>query len=118
MALSHCTNLYMQHYSVIDASEGQVFIAVYNKLNTSNLYISEEKGVNYSLTLEDIISPPDEDWVTGNPTIDVHVVCVCVCVCVCMCVCVCACVHACMYVCVCMLVRACMHACMCVCVIM
>ena len=69
----------MQHYSVIDASEGQVFIAVYNILNTSNLYISEEKGVNYSLTLEDIVSPPDEDWVTGNPTIDVHVVCVCVC---------------------------------------
>ena len=63
-----------------------MFIAVYHIGNTSNLYISEEKGVNYSLTLEDIISPPDEDWVTGNPTIDVHVVCVCVCMHMCACV--------------------------------
>ena len=67
----------MQHYSVIDASEGQVFIAVYHIGNTSNLYISEEKGVNYSLTLQDIVSPPEQNWVNGNPTIDVHVVCVC-----------------------------------------
>ena len=56
-----------------------MFIAVYHIGNTSNLYISEEKGVNYSLTLQDIVSPPEEDWVNGNPTIDVHVVCMCVC---------------------------------------
>jgi len=58
----------------VDASEGQVFIAVYHIGNASNLYISEERGVNFSLTLQDIVSPPASDWLTGNPTIDVHVV--------------------------------------------
>ena len=59
-----------------------MFIAVYHIGNTSNLYISEEKGVIYSLTLQDIVSPPVQDWVNGNPSIDVHVVCVHVCECV------------------------------------
>lgn len=47
---------------------------MYHIGNTSNLYISEELGVSYSLTLQDIVSPPEKDWVDGNPTIDVHVV--------------------------------------------
>jgi len=62
------------HYSVVDASEGQVFIAVYHSVNNTNLYLSEEQGLNYSLSLEYIISPPESDWVNGYPSFDVHVV--------------------------------------------
>ena len=61
-----------QHYSVVDASQGQVFIAVYHSFNNTNLYLSEEQGLNYSLSLEYIISPPESSWY--NPTFDVHVV--------------------------------------------
>ena len=61
-----------QHYSVVDASQGQVFIAVYHSFNNTNLYLSEEQGLNYSLSLEYIISPPESSW--NNPTFDVHVV--------------------------------------------
>ena len=67
-----------QHYSVVDASEGQVFIAVYHTFNNTNLYLSEEQGLNYSLSLEYIISPPESDWINGYPAFDVHVVSVCV----------------------------------------
>ena len=59
---------------MIDASEGQVFIAVYHDINTTNLYISEEMGVMYTLSLEYILSPPVSEWIDGNPTFDVHVV--------------------------------------------
>lgn len=59
---------------MVDASESQVFIAVYHDFNNTNLYLSEEEGLNYSLSLEYIISPPESDWVDGNPTFDVHVV--------------------------------------------
>ena len=68
----------LQHYSVVDASEGQVFIAVYHSFNNTNLYLSEEQGLNYSLSLEYIISPPESDWINGYPAFDVHVVSVCV----------------------------------------
>ena len=57
---------------MVDASEGQVFIAVYHSFNNTNLYLSEEQGLNYSLSLEYIISPPESSW--DNPTFDVHVV--------------------------------------------
>ena len=57
---------------MVDASEGQVFIAVYHSFNNTNLYLSEEQGLNYSLSLEYIISPPESSW--DNPTFDVNVV--------------------------------------------
>ena len=64
----------MQHYSVVDASEGQVFIAVYHDINNTNLYLSEEEGLDYSLSLQYIISPPESDWLNRYPRFDVHVV--------------------------------------------
>ena len=63
-----------QHYSVVDASEGQIFIAVYHTFNNTNLYLSEEAGLSYALSLEFIVSPPESDWEGGYPTFDVHVV--------------------------------------------
>ena len=59
---------------MVDASEGEVFIAVYHNFNNTNLYLSEEEGLVYSLSLEYIVSPPENQWVGGNPTFDVHVV--------------------------------------------
>ena len=73
-----------QHYSVVDASEGQIFIAVYHTFNSTNLYLSEEAGLSYALSLEFIVSPPESDWVGGYPTFDVHVVSQFVCLSACM----------------------------------
>ena len=68
----HCD---MQHYAVVDTSEGQVFIAVFHDLNSTHLYLSEQEGLNYTLSLNYIISPPEEDWINSYPQFDVHVVC-------------------------------------------
>jgi len=67
----HCP---FQQYSVVDASEGQVFIAVYHNENRTNLYLSDEEGVYYSLTLEDVVTNEEDDWMNGNAVVDVHVV--------------------------------------------
>ena len=69
---------------MVDASEGQVFIAVYHSINTTNLYVSDAEGLNYSFSLDNVVSPADESsWVGGSPpNIEVHVVrCFCVSVC-------------------------------------
>jgi len=58
----------------VDASEGEVFIAVYHNENFTNLYISDETGIYYSLTLEDVITNNEVDWESGNGVFDVHVV--------------------------------------------
>lgn len=63
-----------QHYAVVDTSEGEVFIAVYHDINNTNLYLSEMEGLNYSLSLRYVISPPEDEWVQGYPSFDLHVV--------------------------------------------
>ena len=63
-----------QHYSVVDTSEGQVFIGVYHDINNTNLYLSEVAGVDYSLSLTSVVSPPESDWIQGVPEFDLHVV--------------------------------------------
>ena len=60
----------------MDANEGQVFIAVYHNENHTNLYLSDEEGVYYSLTLEDVVTNEEDNWINGNAVIDVHVVCI------------------------------------------
>ena len=64
----------LQHYAVVDSTEGQVFIAVYHDINNTNLYLSEEEGLEYSLSLFQIISPSEDEWVGQYPQFDVHVV--------------------------------------------
>ena len=66
----------------MDASEGEVFIAVYHNENFTNLYISDELGISYSLTLEDVISNGEDAWNTGNAVFDLHVVQCCVLYCI------------------------------------
>lgn len=66
--------LLSQHYAVLDASEHQVFAAVYHSEDETNLYISEAQGVDYTLSLDYIVSPPIEDWRDGTPDFGIHVV--------------------------------------------
>ena len=57
----------------MDASEHRVFLAVEHS-NTTNvhLYISDVDGVNYTLSLDDVVAT--EDWGNDNPSFDIHVV--------------------------------------------
>ena len=64
----------MQHYAVVDTSERQVFIGVFHSINSTNLYLSEVEGLNYSLSLMNLVSPPENEWNRGYPKFDVHVV--------------------------------------------
>ena len=59
---------------MVDTSEGQVFIAVFHDINSTHLYLSEEQGLNYTLSLNFIISPPENEWINNYPAFDVHVV--------------------------------------------
>ena len=45
-----------QQYSIVDASQGQVLLAVYKDGTTADLYISDEEGIDYSLSLRNIIT--------------------------------------------------------------
>jgi hypothetical protein len=67
-------NIPGKHYALVDASEKQVFIAVYHDVNNTALYISEEKGQVYSLSLEHLISSSEASWENGNPIFDLHLV--------------------------------------------
>ncbi|XP_065883526.1 uncharacterized protein [Dysidea avara] len=61
-----------KHYTVVDASQGQVLLAVYEDFKYADLYISDEKGVNYSLSLRNI-NPRDVIRSTNeNVVYDLH----------------------------------------------
>ena len=45
----------VQEVMVVDASEGQIFLATYEGDETTNLYISESQGVRFSLSLRNIV---------------------------------------------------------------
>ena len=59
---------------MVDTSEDQVFIAVYHDINSTHLYLSEVEGLNYTLSLNYLLSPPESDWIDGYPGFDLHVV--------------------------------------------
>ena len=65
-----CTFL-MQYYSVVDASQGQVFLAVYEDIQYTDLYISDQKGMHYSLSLRNI-NPRDVNSTNKNVVYDLH----------------------------------------------
>ena len=62
-----------QHYSVVDASQGQVLLAVRKDDETTDLYISDEWGTNYSLSLRDIITN-NFQWNSGIESFDFYMV--------------------------------------------
>ena len=49
-------------------------MAVYHSINNTAIYISEEKGQVYTLSLSHLISSEATDWETGDPTFDLHLV--------------------------------------------
>jgi len=61
----------MQYYSVVDASQGQVFLAVYEDIQYTDLYISDQKGMHYSLSLRNI-NPRDVTSTNENVVYDLH----------------------------------------------
>ena len=62
-----------QQYSVVDASEGQVLLAVFKDDETADLYISDEWGTNYSLSLRNIITN-NFKWNSGIESFDFYMV--------------------------------------------
>ena len=67
----YCIFVTKQQYSVVDASQGQVLLAVLNDDATANLYISDEWGTNYSLSLRNIITN-NFQWNSGIESFDFY----------------------------------------------
>ena len=70
-----CVYVYVcvQHYAVMDASENKIFLAVeHNNSRDVHLYLSDETGVYYSLSLDHIVAT--ENWGDEEPSFDIHVV--------------------------------------------
>ena len=68
----------------MDASQGQVLLAVVKDNTNADLYISDERGTNYSLSLQNIITN-NFQWNSGIESFDfylVSIVIVCTYVCV------------------------------------
>ena len=57
----------------MDASQGQVLLAVYKDGTTADLYISDEWGINYSLSLRNIITN-NVRWNSNIESFDFHIV--------------------------------------------
>ena len=57
----------------MDASQGQVLLAVLNDDATVNLYISDDWGTNYSLSLQNIITN-NFQWNSGIESFDFYMV--------------------------------------------
>ena len=58
MLLSGCYEFacsYLQDYYVADASEEQVFLCVNHNGPKTNLYISEVRGISFTLSLENVV---------------------------------------------------------------
>ena len=80
--------------------EKQALVIVKHEGGFYNLYLSEETGVYYSLSLRDIVVEEAVDLEMVRSTLGVCL-CVCACACACACVCVCVCVCARVGVCMC-----------------
>ena len=57
----------------MDASQGQVLLAVFNGDATADLYVSDEWGTNYSLSLRNIITN-NFQWNSGIESFDFYIV--------------------------------------------
>ena len=57
----------------MDASQGQVVLAVYKDGTTADLYISDEWGINYSLSLRNVITY-NVQWNSSIESFDFYVV--------------------------------------------
>ena len=56
----------------MDASEGQVFVAVNHRSNLTSLYMSEALGISYTLILEDVVTTSDATWELNSATVQLY----------------------------------------------
>lgn len=61
----------LQHFALMDSSEHRIFLAVNHSDGTHiYLYISDESGLNYTFSLDDIVT--SDDWEAAKPSFDIH----------------------------------------------
>ena len=58
----------------MDASQGQVLLAVFKDNTTADLYISDEYGIKYSLSLRNVITNGNLQWNSGIESLDFYIV--------------------------------------------
>ena len=58
----------------MDASQGQVLLAVFKDGTTADLYISDEWGTNYSLSLRNVIAIGNLQWNSGIESLEFYIV--------------------------------------------
>ena len=58
----------------MDASQGQVLLAVFKDSATADLYISDEWGTNYSLSLRNVITNSNLQWNSTIESLDFYIV--------------------------------------------
>ncbi|XP_065840333.1 VPS10 domain-containing receptor SorCS3-like [Oscarella lobularis] len=56
-------------YLLVDGSEGQLFIAVNHRSNLTSLYMSEQKGISFSLTVDDVLTNSDQNWESHHASV-------------------------------------------------
>eukprot|EP00118_Oscarella_pearsei_P002351 m.10303 g.10303 ORF g.10303 m.10303 type:complete len:970 (+) comp22172_c0_seq1:130-3039(+) len=56
-------------YLLVDGSEGQLFIAVNHQTNLTSLYLSESKGISFSLTVGDVLTNSDQNWLDHKASV-------------------------------------------------
>ena len=61
-----------QEYKVVDASENEMMVVVRHGKEYYNLYVSDETGVKYSLSLENILSNRTKIWGKMTTLVDIH----------------------------------------------
>ncbi|XP_062518415.1 VPS10 domain-containing receptor SorCS3-like [Corticium candelabrum] len=59
-------------YLLVDASEHQVFVAVNHRSNLTSLYMSETKGISYTLTLGDVVTTSDSSWNSNTARVQLY----------------------------------------------
>jgi hypothetical protein len=64
--------LHEKDYLLVDASEGQVFVAVNHRSNLTSLYMSEALGISYTLVLEDVVTTSDASWASNSATVQLY----------------------------------------------
>lgn len=61
-----------KRYEVVDASENEMMVVVQHGKSRYNLYVSDETGVKYSLSLENILSNQTNIWGKMTTLVDIH----------------------------------------------
>jgi PKD repeat protein len=62
-----------QDFFVIDATEHQMFVAVYHYSNLTSVYTSDTTGRFFTLSIDNVVSAPSVNWLkNNNPYIDFY----------------------------------------------